>query len=538
MSVSVSLQSTSAAAATTTTTTTTTSTITTTVPSKTAAQRARIDSLDSFDSVSSLYLSSGDESGESGVLSTDADTVPLHVTTPKTATTSSSSPLDAHFLTYFARDPYLLAHRGVYFFGMGANAAYYPFAVQLWVRKEGAGIDMALAGVVYAAGHVAAMVFSPLLSTIADRSERARRLVLVLGLAAQALAIILMSTANSFAAVLICQALIEGSGSAIWTGMDAATQRLLTVCKGTTSEYGNTRAFGALGWGIFALGYGFIFDKYGINYGYYLCGVTSIPAIVCACYVPLERRAASGAGRALAFKAIMRTDVILVLAIVLVTAILLQIVDVFRFPFLASIGASNALLGGSLTVTAVSEAPFFFVTSALLQRISLKSALCWVLAGYAIRFVYYAQIGLYPLEAPEWTLPAELLHGFTFALGWAAATQYVAVLLPPELGASAQGLLSAVQWGLGSALGSLGGGAIANAFGWRVMWRSFAALAAATLLLFLAVGKKVNPAATNGDEKDTPVVAGRGGAEEGEGGEGEGDEGEGEGEKVKIVRSR
>ena len=56
------------------------------------------------------------------------------------------------------------------------------------------------------------------------------------------------------------------------------------------------------------------------------------------------------------------------------------------------------------------------------------------------------------------------------ALGWAAATQYVTSLLPPELSSTAQGLLSAVQWGLGSALGSFCFGAVAAAWGWRAMW--------------------------------------------------------------------
>ena len=485
--------------------------------------------------VTDFDLSSGDEADESRTAPEPETHHTNGVGTTSFAAASSSSssdPFDAHFRRHFERDPYLLAHRGTYFFGMGANAAYFPFAVQIWLKKDGAGIDTAMAGFVYAAGHISSMFAAPLLSSIADRSERARRLVLICGFVCQALAIVLMSIANTFGTVILCQALIEASGSAIWTGMDAATQRLLMVVKGNTSEYGNTRAWGAVGWGLFALLFGVFFDRFGLSYGYYLFGITTVPAVICSLYVPLEKRAASVSGRALALKAILRADVALVFAVVLVTGILLQIVDVYRFPFLASIGASNALLGGSLTVTAVSEAPFFFVTSALLQRISLKSALCIVLAGYALRFMYYAQIGIYPMEAPEYTLPAELLHGFTFALGWAAATQYVAVLLPPELSASAQGLLAAVQWGLASAIGSLGGGAIAHAFGWRTMWRSFAGLAAVTFLIFMMVGKTDVPLASQileGDEGEEEESENNSSLGDGDGGEEENVEEEEEG---------
>jgi len=420
-------------------------------------------------------------------------------------------PLDAHFVAHAAADPFLLLHRAVYFFGMGANAAYFPFAVQLWSAPEGAGLDMAACGAVYAAGHLAGMVAAPALAAVADSSERARRAVLVGGFVGQAAAVALMAGAHSFAAVVACQVLVEASGGAIWTGVDAATQRLLVVTRGSAAEYGNSRAFGAAGWGLCALAFGVVFDRFSLRAAFPLFCATSLPAALLAARLPLEKRGATGAGRAAALRAIATPAVALVLGVVLVTAVLLQIVDVFRFPFLASVGASNALLGGSLAVTAASEAPFFFVTSALLRRVSLKAALCCVLAGYAVRFVYYSAIGAPPLEDPAWTLPAELLHGFTFALGWAAATQYVAVLLPPELAASAQGLLAAVQWGLGSALGSAGGGAVARAFGWRAMWRAGAALAAATLALFVALGKR-----------DAPGAQGAGGGEAGAGAAGAG----------------
>ena len=80
-----------------------------------------------------------------------------------------------------------------------------------------------------------------------------------------------------------------------------------------------------------------------------------------------------------------------------------------------------------------------------------------MLGTYGARFVFYSLLGEPPLSDPAWTLPAELLHGLTFALGWAAATQYVATLLPPELSASAQGLLGALHWGSVCTKGAAGG---------------------------------------------------------------------------------
>ena len=280
-----------------------------------------------------------------------------------------------------------------------------------------------------------------------------------------------MAPQNSGAGAIACEVLQEALSCGVWPSVDAATQRLLEVRDGHTAGYGGVRAWGAVGWGSLALLFGALYDSVGLPAMFTTFAVSMLPAALLCLRMPLEKRGATSAGSAAALRAIMRVDVLVVFLVCLICALLLQIVDVFRFPFLASLGASNALLGSSLTITAVSEAPFFFVTSALLKRISLRTALVVVSLGYAMRFLYYSVI-----VDPVWTLPAELMHGITFALGWAAATQYVTALLPPELSSTAQGLLSATQWGLGSALGSAGGGAVAGLWGWRVMWVVGAAL--------------------------------------------------------------
>ena len=47
-------------------------------------------------------------------------------------------PLTAHFRAWAARDPFLLCHKAIYFIGMGACAAYYPFLV---MRLRELGLD-------------------------------------------------------------------------------------------------------------------------------------------------------------------------------------------------------------------------------------------------------------------------------------------------------------------------------------------------------------------------------------------------------------
>lgn len=143
------------------------------------------------------------------------------------------------------------------------------------------------------------------------------------------------------------------------------------------------------------------------------------------------------------------------------------------------------------------------------QRIPVPAVLCVALGAYAARFLGYSA-----LAAPAWTLPLELLHGATFALGWAAATQYAhdrvraggrggcvtpsahkpappppssaplhLAQVSPDLSTTALAILSAVHSGAGSSVGGALGGQVFAAWGARALWRTGAGLAAGGLLL-------------------------------------------------------
>ena len=311
---------------------------------------------------------------------------------------------DEQFHAYYKRDPHLLVHKLIYFLGMGANSAYFPFAVQWWTSPT-VGLTVQQAGYVFATAHISTMVASPLMMRLADQSEGWRRGMLVASIVAQILLLLAMSQCRTFWGVLVVEVLQECASCAIWPSMDAATQRLLEVVQGTTAQYGNTRAFGALGWGACAWIYGAVFDRYGMDVWWWLFASTFAPAVLLALLVPMERRSASRVRSSALLQKILRWDVFVVLFVVLLTAVLLQVVDIYRFPFLFTLpGCSNQLLGISIAATAVSEAPFFFITSFILSRISVSWALCIVLAGYSVRFVYYSLI-----QDPWLTIPAELL---------------------------------------------------------------------------------------------------------------------------------
>lgn len=397
-----------------------------------------------------------------------------------------------HFREWLKRDPYMAWHKSIYFIAMGANAAYYPFLV-IYLRKI--GLSDFEAGIIMACSHAVTAVLSPIVTRFADTSERSRRICLLACWTLGAVLVYCMSFVHNFASAFVVGVLVDGFMTTVWPIMDSSVYACLEATQGNTAAYGNTRAFGALGWGVMAWVFGSILDTYGLEAMFPCFVLCLLPVFILASFVPVEKRGATKGSARNAWRKILTVDIMIFGLVVFITAILLAIVDVFRTPYLASMGASNELLGISITMTSVSEFPFFFVAGWALKRISQEVVLLSVLVAYAIRFAWYAMI-----TDPWWTIPAELLHGVQFALGWAATTSYVATLLPPELSSSAQGMLASIQWGLGPAAGSFCGGWIMQHYGGRAMMNACAILSViGCVVMAYSMYRKRKHAARNGD---------------------------------------
>ena len=397
---------------------------------------------------------------------------------PAAPSKASAAPEDAHFLAHHARDPHLLLHKALYFSSCAAIAAYIPYLVQ-WMR--GVGLTPLEAGGVFAAAQGVSIFAAPLLARLADASAAWRRGVLVAALLAQMAALQAMARCTSFAAITACYIVAEAAIIAIFPILDASIQRLLIAVHGDANRYGNTRAWGAAGWGVFGWVFGALYDAQGGHARMFdFFALAALPCLPLALALPLERRSASAASDRAAWSALLRWDVAAFALVLMACSLLLTALDLFRFSYLETLGASNELMGLSLLAASLSETPFFFLTHAILERVSVGRAMVVVALGYAARFLWYMA-----LTDARLTVPAELLHGVTFALGWAAATKYIGELLPPELASTGQGLMTSVIWGMGGMAGSLfGGGMVAN-FGWRAMWLAGAlvGLAAAGVMM-------------------------------------------------------
>jgi len=149
------------------------------------------------------------------------------------------------------------------------------------------------------------------------------------------------------------------------------------------------------------------------------------------------------------------------------------------FLYLKELGASEFLMGLSITFTCVAEVPFFFFYDRMLKYLKVRGFLYLAFLCYIIRFVYYSL-----LTDPWVVLPAELLHGLTYAGLWATCVLHANELAPSGMEATLQGLTTGAHWGLGVGAGSLFSGLMYDHLGAIMTFRINAGVAATGLLFY------------------------------------------------------
>eukprot|EP00466_Bigelowiella_natans_P010634 jgi/Bigna1/61701/fgenesh1_kg.25_\ len=111
----------------------------------------------------------------------------------------------------------------------------------------------------------------------------------------------------------------------------------------------------------------------------------------------------------------------------------------------------------------MTEIPCFVYSEALRKRFGIRCIIYIGVTAYAVRVGWYAWI-----QNPWLVMPAELLHGVTFALVWSSLA-VLATQISPEKGlqATTQGLFSLLFNGVGGGIGAVGGGYLYESIGPR-----------------------------------------------------------------------
>ncbi len=361
-----------------------------------------------------------------------------------------------------------------YLWYFAAIGAFTPFAT-LYYR--GLGFDGPQVGLLAALPALAVALSSPLWGALAD-ALAIHRLVLRAALLLAALLALAVTRVSAFAAVAALIALLAVAQAPIAALLDGYA---VTVAERGGASYGGLRVWGSLGFTAAALAVGRLMGErvtglalvaHAACLGLGLVAVLGLP--------PLAERSARPLLGGLGLLARNRP-----LLLLLLTAYLISSGAAILYGFLGihlqALGGSTNLVGLAVAIGAASELPVVAFGGRFLARLGAPRLVALAILVYAARFAAVALI-----RSPEWILPVQTLHGFSYGAFLVASVTLAHRLAGPGHAAAAQALLTAVSFGLGSITGSLLGGALLDRVGTVGLFRAAAALMLLTFAVFLA----------------------------------------------------
>ena len=374
-------------------------------------------------------------------------------------------------------DRALLAPKAFYFCYYAALSCLMPFLVLYYSQ---AGLSGPQIGLLVGISPIITWLAAPLWGALADSTRQHRTMLSVTVLGAM-LMVALLSWATELAWFLPIVAGYAFFAAPVMPLVDNSVMELLGE---RSALYGRQRVWGAIGWGVAGALAGMLVDRLGLGFSFYAYLFFMAVGLAVS-----TRMVVSGGTIGQPFGAGIRTVMgNRPLMIFLVTALIASmgsgIVHNYLFLYLSDLGASETLMGLSLTLATFSEMTVFFFSRWLLRKVGARGILLLAIAAYVVRLLAYT------LMPPVWlVLPINLLHGLTFSALWVAGVSYVNEVTPKGSGATAQGLFSGLTMGLGSATGAVLGGTLYDSLGPTVVFQAAALWIAVGLVFFWVMGR-------------------------------------------------
>ena len=249
-------------------------------------------------------------------------------------------------------------------------------------------------------------------------------------------------------------------------------------------KYGRQRMFGSLGWGSAMFMVGFVIDalpmyevcdiKISKNYTYAFYFFLGYMILALVTATRFNFKDADDINETLhgtpkdVVRIFMQPNYFVAVFGAFYAGLGMGLARVFLFWHLEDLGAPPSLFGISSAVDHLSETITYFVIEWILAKLGHVNMLY---TGLLVNFVRFICISY--LENPWLIIPLDILQGFSHAGVWAALTSYLSKAAPKGYKAAVQGILQGFYYGLGRAVGAIGGGLFAHIFGTNFTFRIY-----------------------------------------------------------------
>jgi MFS transporter, PPP family, 3-phenylpropionic acid transporter len=354
-----------------------------------------------------------------------------------------------------------------------AVGALYPY---IPIYYSSLGLDVGAIGLLAAIFSAAAMLGSPLWGAAGDRLGRSRAVLLVPASLA-ALAFGALAVARGMWIVGIAAAAASFAMSGVSPVLDA---RALETVRDDRSRFGRLRVWGSISFIASALFVGWLADWAGIRSLF----IVLIPALLVTGVIGIGLRSQSPEPtlpRLSSLAVVFRSSVLMrFLAAALVVWTANAAINAFFSVYLVQIGAAPTLVGWAWAIGAAVEVPLMVAFPVLSRRLGLERL---IVIGAAFFVARAAAVTL--VTDPVLATFTMALHGAAFSLMLVGCVAYVSRHAPSGAAASAQGVLSAMIFGLAMIIGPELGGLLAGGLGLSGMF-VFAGVVSAAGVIGLA----------------------------------------------------
>lgn len=374
-----------------------------------------------------------------------------------------------------------------------SGACVFPFFVLYYQSLGFSGTQI---GLITGITPLITLVSAPLWTNLADATRRHRLLMSSL-IAVSALAVVIFPLIRSFGAVLLLAVVYSLFAAPVISFSDNAAMATLG---GQKSLYGRVRLGGTIGFGAAALLAGYLVENYGLRLAFWTGGALQLLTLLAS--QPLRHQAVKSedvkAGRVTSLLADRRWFPFLLLAFAGGLAVVVS--NSYLFAYMKEIGAGEGSMGLALTVATIAEVPIFFFGNHLIRLFKPFRLMLLAMALTGARLTLFAVSG-----TPEFVLFLQFLNGLTFPAVWLAGVAHADEHAPPGMGATAQGLFSAVMFGFGSAVGGFAAGGLLGRLGGQGMFVTFGVtilmITGLVALLHNGVTAKPGPSAIPVDQR-------------------------------------
>ena len=345
-----------------------------------------------------------------------------------------------------------------YFLYFAALASFMPFIVLFYQEL---GFNGTQIGLLTGIPPLITLVAAPLWTGVADATRR-HRLIMSLGLGVAVVVVFMLQSLSAFVVIFIAIIVFNFFLSPVASLADSATISMLGADR---ALYGRIRLGGTIGWGVLAPIAGALVENYGLRIAFW-----SFSALMFLNLFVAQKVVHDATDHGISNNGGMRFLLtkrrwILFLASAFLGGVGVFSVASYLFPYMAEMGASESTMGIALLFATISEVPIFFFGNHLVKRLTSHGLFVLALVMVGIRSLFYAVV-----STPFGVLILQMFSGTIFPAMWLAGVAYADEHAPVGLKSTAQGLLGAVTFGFGSAVGGFLGGLLLESIGGRGMF--------------------------------------------------------------------